>query len=134
MSDTNSLKITGPIVVLGEIETITTKSGKAFKKAQVVIEIPGQKYNGRIPFVVSRKALDDYGHLRVNDVVTVYFNLSGREWNGRWFVELDAWRIAREGADQRESGTFDPATDLQDVPPLPDSERADADGEESYPF
>ena len=33
------------------------------------------------------------------DQVEVYFNLSSREWNGKWFTSADAWKIEKIQAD-----------------------------------
>ena len=38
--------------------------------------------------------------------VTVSFDISGREWNGRYFVNLNAWKI--EPADETAGEEFPP--------------------------
>jgi len=106
-----SLKVTGRIVKLGPVES---RGAKGFRVAQMVIEIDGQKYGGTVPFEASKKALEGYDALRVGDVATVHFNLSGREWNGKHYVNLDAWRIERPGAERREEVKFDPAMDEEE--------------------
>ena len=41
------------------------------------------------------RELDKY---QVNDKVKVSFNLSSREYNGRWYTDVRAWRIEPAGA------------------------------------
>jgi hypothetical protein len=53
------------------------------------------------------KELEKY---QVGDKVKISFNLSSREYNGRWYTDVRAWRI--------EPVTVAPAAP-QDVPPPP---------------
>ena len=50
--------------------------------------------------------LDKY---QVGDKVKISFNLSSREYNGRWYTDVRAWRIEPAGAAQP-APQFAPAT------------------------
>jgi len=54
--------------------------------------------------------LDQYA---IGDEVNVQFNLRGNEYNGRYFVNLQAWRIEKPTTEQpnTESFTIDPEED-----------------------
>ena len=39
--------------------------------------------------------------------VTVHFNISGREYNGKYFNNLTGWKISSEVTDNQESMTLD---------------------------
>ena len=106
-----SLSIQGRIVKRGPVEEF---GAKKFRKALLVVEIDGQKYNNQVPFEVTKDALKGYDALRVGDAVEVFFNLNGREWNGKHYSSAEAWRIARPGAEQTEAGSFDPAEPIQE--------------------
>ncbi|MDP7430699.1 MAG: DUF3127 domain-containing protein, partial [Flavobacteriales bacterium] len=62
-------------------------------------------------------------HYNVGDQVEVSFNLSSREWNGRYFHNVDAWKIEKIGVESftseemAEPPVFDaPASEEDDLP------------------
>ena len=58
------------------------------------------------------KELDRY---QVGDRVKVSFNLSSREYNGRWYTDIRAWRIEPLNAAPAEIPVSMPSVD--DMPP-----------------
>jgi single-strand DNA-binding protein len=76
------------------------KSG-SFQAREFVLEVPDGNYPQLIKFqaVQDRCAmLDRFGE---GDRIKVSFDLRGREWNGKYLTNLNAWRIenAGEGSD-----------------------------------
>ena len=53
--------------------------------------------------------IDNYNE---GDVIKVTFDLRGREWNEKYFTNLNAWRIDKPAA----------ASSLPDEPPFPEGE------------
>jgi len=89
----------------GKIEKIfdTEQKSASFQAREFVIEVAEGQYPQMVKFqLVQDKCnlVDDYAE---GDVVTVEFDLRGREWNGKYFTNLQAWRIGR-GEDAGESG------------------------------
>lgn len=84
------MDISGKIVVIGETETVGTKG---FQKRLVVVETDDPKYPQKIPveFVKDKTAVLD--NFSVGQQVTVQFNLRGNEYQGRYFVALQGWKI-----------------------------------------
>lgn len=120
MSD-NTHTMTGRIIKRGPVEEF---GAKKFRKAILVVEEADQKFPQPIPFEVTREALKKYSDLRDGDEVEISFNLRGREWNGKYYSSLEAWRIQRPGA-------------VADVPPVQDEDATDTKegGEdEEFPF
>ena len=66
------------------------------------------------------KELDKY---QVGDKVKVSFNLSSREYNGRWYTDVRAWRIEPAGAAPQFSAQpaayAQPSAPAQPVAPAP---------------
>ena len=59
----------------------------------------------------------------IGDEVEVSFNLSSREWNGRYFHNVDAWKIEKVGIENSDTKNFEeppvfdaPATEEDDLP------------------
>ena len=83
----------------GKIEKIfdSETKGASFQVRQFVIEVSEGQYPQMVAFqLVQDKCtlIDDYSE---GDMIEVDFDLRGREWNGKYFTNLQAWRIARAG-------------------------------------
>ena len=89
----NKYEAQGQIIAIDQ--TITFDSG--FQKREFVIEIPDGKYPQQIKFEILKDGVDSLDKFHTGDEVKVHFNLRGREWKGRYFVNLVAWRIENIG-------------------------------------
>jgi hypothetical protein len=85
----SELIIEGTIKVIGE----TQEFDSGFKKRQFVITTAGD-YPQDIAMEFFRDKCDVLNKYKVGDTVTVWFNVSGNEYNGKYYVNLNAWRIA----------------------------------------
>lgn len=72
-----------------------------FKKFELLIETVGEQYPNQIPFAIWRKGADtsDVASLNPGDIVELDFYIKSRVWNGRYYTELTAVRIAVEKGD-----------------------------------
>lgn len=93
-----SLEIKGIITEIHEVETGTSKAGKEWKKQSFVINT-GDQFNPEICFsVFGEDKVDKIAKFnKVGQEVNVKFNVSSKEFNGKWYHSLDAWYI--ENAD-----------------------------------
>ncbi len=69
-----------------------SKSDK-FQAREFVIEIQSGTYPEFIKFQLTQERcslLDSYNE---NDEIKVHFDLRGREWQGKYFTNLNCWRI-----------------------------------------
>ena len=104
MSD--NLKVTGKVVHIGAIEPVSDK----FKKRIIAVETSGEyPQTVAVEFTQDKcELLDKYS---VNEEITIYFNLRGREWNGKYFTNLNGWRIESDavqgGKDPNQIGSGD---------------------------
>jgi hypothetical protein len=87
-----SLTATGRLHKKGETEQVTD----SFRKRELVLEIEDGKYTQTVPFELLQDRCPELDKFEEGQTVTVHFNLRGREWNGRFFVNLAAWRIEAE--------------------------------------
>lgn len=90
----------------GKLEKIfdTEQKSASFQAREFVIEVADGQYPQMVKFqlVQDKCALvDDYSE---GDNIEVEFDLRGREWNGKYFTNLQAWRISRAGEGGGESG------------------------------
>lgn len=101
----------------------TEQKSASFQAREFVLEIPDGNYPQLVKFqaVQDRCAmLDNYNE---GDRIKVSFDLRGREWNGKYLTNLNAWRIEGAGAATAAgSVTAAPATGDERFPadPFPD--------------
>ena len=83
------MEITGKVVVIGQTESV---GQNGFTKRLVVVET-NEQYPQKLPidFVKDKTALLD--RISVGQEVKVQINLRGSESNGRWFSQIQGWKI-----------------------------------------
>jgi len=101
----SNLTIKGKITTVLEVESGTSKAGKEWQKQTFVLDT-GAQYNPEVAFSLfgSEKIENFAKYNKVGDEVEVSFNVSSREYNGKYFHNLDAWKVFKS--------TNEPAQDL----------------------
>ena len=88
-----SLSIKGKLSRKLNIESGTSKAGKDWKKQTFLLDT-GSQYNPEICFqLFGEDKISMLNNHNEGDYVEVSFNLSSKEFNGRYFHNIDAWRI-----------------------------------------
>ena len=95
-----ALEIEGRIAHKLNVQTGTSSRG-AWSKQAFVIEYQEGNFPTQLCMNVwgddKVRELDKY---QVGDKVKISFNLSSREYNGRWYTDVRAWRIEPAGQPQ----------------------------------
>ena len=86
MSD---LTIKGAIKLINEVKVISDK----FSVREFVITTPDAKYPQDIILSAVNDKMSILDSIRPGQEVEVSFNLRGREFNGRYYNTLDAWKV-----------------------------------------
>lgn len=83
--------ISGTITFIGEVEEV---GAKKHKKQIVAIDTGGQypQVIG-VEFFGKNQPLVDNLDLRVGDSVRAHCNVNGREFKGRYFTSMSAWKV-----------------------------------------
>jgi len=89
----NSFELSGTLKVIEDLQTF--KSG--FTKREFVIEVPDGKYPQMVKFELVRDKIELVNNLSIGDEVKVTFDIRGNEYNGRYYVNLNAWKIESGG-------------------------------------
>jgi len=94
-----SLTINGKITAINAVEKGTSKAGKEWQKQNFVINT-GDKFNPEVCFQVfgAEKCENLTKYNNVGDDVEVSFNVSSREYNGKWYNSLDCWKCFKVDA------------------------------------
>jgi len=113
-------------------------------KQEFILEFPDGNFTAKACFTAwGQEKVQDLGKYQVGDKVKVSFNLKSREYNGRWYNDLQIWKIAPAGA-QPAAPAQQPAPQAKPAPqaaawqqaPAPTLEDmpADSEGAEDLPF
>ena len=89
-----SNEFTGELIVIEETEVISDN----FQKRIIVINDGDDKYPQVVPFEFIQDNCDQVLGFNIGDMVTVKYNIRGREYNGKYYVNLQAWRIEKNKA------------------------------------
>ena len=95
-----AMELEGRIARKLTVQTGTSARG-AWSKQEFVLEYQEGNFPTQVCMNVwgddKVRELDKY---QVGDKVKISFNLSSREYNGRWYTDVRAWRIEPAGAQQ----------------------------------
>ena len=92
----SELTISGRIALILPLQTGTSKAGNQWKKQSYVLETGGQ-YPKKVCFSLFGDKVDQFP-IQVGQEVTVSIDIESREFNGRWYTEINAWNIVQTGA------------------------------------
>ena len=116
-----SLSVKGKLSRKLSVESGTSKAGKEWKKQSFLVDT-GAQYNPEICFqLFGDDKIELLNHHNEGDQIEVSFNLSSKEYNGRYFHNIDAWRIENIGgiatSQNQDSPEFNtPSTEEDDLP------------------
>ncbi len=84
-------------VVYRKLPEVTGTSAKgAWRKQDVVFELPSE-FSRKICVTFFGDRAEDAASLKEGDAVTVSVNVESREYNGKWYTDVKAWKIVRSG-------------------------------------
>jgi hypothetical protein len=98
------MHITGALFQTMDIIEGAGKNGP-WKKREFIIETQ-EKYPKKICFSAWNEQAADLSGFAPGSMLEVHFDLSSREYNGRWYTDIKAWKImpAGQGASGPPSG------------------------------
>ena len=86
----------------------TEQKSATFQAREFVIEIQDGQYPQLVKFQLAQDKCNLIDGYVEGEQVSVDFDLRGREWNGKYFTNLQAWRVGRVAGEQA-SGQSAPA-------------------------
>jgi len=95
------MNVQGKIKVIGTTETI---GAKAFRKRLVVIET-AEQYPQLIPIEFTQDKTSLLDNFNVGDDANVSINLRGSEWQGKYYANIQGWRIEKSESEKESQRT-----------------------------
>ena len=93
------MQITGKAIAALPVKSgVSKKTGEQWQSREYVIETQEQ-YPTKICFeVFGTDKLKEF-NIRSNDLIKVYFDISAREYNGKWYNSIRAWKVEHVNPD-----------------------------------
>ena len=85
------MAIQGKIIHIGARAEGISKKGTPWKKQEYVLETLGQ-YPKKVAFSIMNDKIDQAA-IQMGHDVEIEVDAQSREYNGKWYTELNAWKI-----------------------------------------
>jgi hypothetical protein len=86
------LIITGAVIAIGKMQSGVSKKGDPWTSQEIVIK-PEGKWAKPAAFRKYKPERDLSEEYALKDYIEVKFNIASREYEGRYYTNLDAWAI-----------------------------------------
>ena len=110
----STLSIKGHLIKKNELENIENKEGKKWTKQTFIIQTTAE-YNNQICFqLFGEEKIKLLNNHKIGDHIEVFFNISSREYNNRYYHNIDAWKINHAhdlNSDENSSNNSDSETE-----------------------
>ncbi len=129
-----ALELEGTIRQKMGVQSGTSARG-AWAKQEFVVDFPDGNYTSQACFTAwGQDQVQELDKYQVGDHVKVSFNLKSREFNGRWYNDLQIWRISPAGAAQPAAPAPTPAAPAPVAPAPTLDDMPGEDAQDDLPF
>ena len=101
-----ALEITGKVAQILPLETGEGKNGQ-WKKQFFILDFMDGNYPKKVSISVWGDKTDALRSVQPGTNLKVSFGVESREYNGRWYTDIKAWRIETVGAGSVEAPSND---------------------------
>ena len=127
------MELAGKVIAVLEPRGGVSKNGNEWKVQEYVIETHDQ-YPRRMCFGVFGADKIQQFNIQVGEELNVFFDIDAREWQGRWFNSIRAWKVERVNADAQQMPPMDaPFPPLNAAPAAP-VDFSSSDEKDDLPF
>jgi len=122
------MEIVGKIIQVLPLQEGVGKNGNPWKVQGYVLETQEQ-YPRKVQFEIFGEDRIHNNPCNIDDVVTVSFDIESREFNGRWYTSIRAWKVQQgvvEAAAEPTPVAAQPAQVAQPAQPAANVETFDA--------
>lgn len=97
------MKKSQPFEIQGKLHKVFPSENKSgsFQAREFVIEVESGQYSQLIKFQLTQDRCDLIESFAEGEEIQVSFDLRGREWDGKYFTNLNAWRLNRPSSSEK---------------------------------
>jgi hypothetical protein len=89
------MELTAKLIQLLPLQTGSGKNGQ-WKKQDIIVETDGQ-YPKKVCVSIWGDKINE-SVLKVGSQLSISFDVESREYNGKWYTDVKAWKVAAAGA------------------------------------
>ncbi|MPM37915.1 hypothetical protein SDC9_84536 [bioreactor metagenome] len=93
------MELSGKIIQVLEVVSGQGQNG-TWKRQDFILEVPGQ-YPKKICITIFGDRVDQF-NVKQGEEVRVEADIESREYNGRWYTSVKAWKVEKAGADMQD--------------------------------
>ena len=97
------MEISGKIIELLAVKSGQSANGE-WRKQEYVLETDGQ-YPKKVCFMAWGDKIDQF-NIKQGETLAVSIDLESREYSGRWYTDVKAWKVSRDRADQADPSSL----------------------------
>ena len=97
----SELTIKGTLVQVLPTVNGVSKAGKDWSKKDFVIETDEGQFSKKVCFTLFGDKIKLIDSVVVGSAVEVAFNIESREFDGKWYTNVNAWKVAAEQQQQQ---------------------------------
>ena len=120
------MEIKGRLIKVLPVQTGQGRNGE-WKKQEIVVETDGQ-YPRKLCIAIWGDKINE-SQLQTGNMLTIDFDVESREYNGRWYTDVKAWKVELAGATpagmQAQGIPVEAGFPPPPPPPLPENEKDD---------
>tara|TARA_R110002020_G_scaffold204441_2_gene408516 strand:+ start:589 stop:900 length:312 start_codon:yes stop_codon:yes gene_type:complete len=91
------MEVNGKLIKKLDVEKGVSNSGKAWQKQSILVEQSGTEYNKEVVISFFGDKIKSIRDIEEGTDVSVSINLSSREYNGKYYHNIDGWFCAKLG-------------------------------------
>lgn len=107
------MQLTAKLIQLLPLQSGTGKNGE-WKKQDIIVETLDQ-YPKKVCITLWGNKFDHVS-LQSGEQYTIDFDVESREFNGRWYTDVKAWKIEAQNK-QKSAPTSSPQDEFEEIPP-----------------
>lgn len=97
-----NVKFTGKIIAVGQVQMGTSQNGTQWSSCEYTIEELNQQYPSRAVIQVYGSDKIQQFNIQLGEIITANIGLKAHQSKeGRWFNQLDCWKVERPSAQQQ---------------------------------
>ena len=120
------MEISGKLIQTLPTQTGMGKNGE-WKKCNFIIET-ADRFPKKVCIIAWKDLVEQVQQIPAGSQVNVSFDVESREYNGKWYTDVKAWKIASGGSASSNQGHS------RAEAPMPTAEPPMADGADDLPF
>ena len=125
------MEITGKLIQLMPLQTGEGKNG-TWKKQEIILETETQ-YPKKVCISIWGDKINEK-QLVVGNKLTVSFDIESREYNGRWYTDVKAWKVDGSSSNSNNNSSNSSSEEVPNFPSVSENDLPSYEMKDDLPF